>query len=226
MLLGTACSDATAPTGSSGSAEPIRDGATAPQAAPADAPVAETPGLDKAPIRTLPQPNEATSSLKPSLARRTYATGSQYAPGPGFVGVPKPAVVCASPPLTTSRSIGVAGIEVYRSGGVSARSPYTEQWVTADVWFYRSNGTAWVAQRVVSAQANLGGSLPPLSATLSTANYYPSGPGAYTVSVRMTWWAKFNGTWVKTAVGDYALDLQSEYLPMGGTTGPGYCRLN
>jgi hypothetical protein len=217
-LLGTACSDSTAPSAEEGSAGPspttqLPTGTSGSSAGSHDLLPAHEPGV--APKGNWPAPGDTAASPSGfSLLRRAAAwIDTRYTTQPGIVVIPRGAASCAS--VNGSRILAVQDMIISMTGGLSALYP---QSAFADVWFYRWNGSSWVYQAgaLVSTKVDINSKLPP-------ALFLPKAGGYYRVMVRFTQYANIAG-WVKTAVTTYDFDGSAEYQANLGV-GPGYCRM-
>lgn len=220
-LMGTACSDSTAPSTAEGSAS------DSPAQSPADS-GSPPAGQDLIPNHASTEPpslpqlgpvDTATSSIKPLFYTRSASYGSGYAPGPGAMNVSRHAVGCLSGFITLTQSVTVS-----QTTGLSARY---YQYVVGEVFLYRLVGTTWVYQSRERADASLPWVAP--LATLKQNNpLLTSGPGGYRVVLRLTWYAQIGGVWVWTAGTNVNFVHPSDYTAAVGATvsSGGYCRVS
>jgi hypothetical protein len=218
-LLGTACSDSTAPSAGESSAgrspaTQLPTDTTGTSAGSHEQLPAPEPG--EAPKVNWPAPGDSAAAAPSAVSflRRTTAwIDPRYATQPGLVSIPTGAAICLS--SNGSRILTVQGMVITLTGGLSALYP---QSTTANVWFYRWNGSSWVYQAVAQVSTAMD-----LSAKLPPAYFFPNTGGYYRVMVRFTQYANMNG-WVKTAVTTYDFDGSAEYQANLGV-GAGYCRM-
>lgn len=223
-LFGTACSDSTGPASEEGSAgaSPTTQLPGDTSATPAGSHAPPAPAAGEAPKVNWQAPGDTTTPApEPNFLLRHSAWRTEWATAPGPVGIPQGAALCTwLPTIPQSRQIQVAGIKVGATGGKSA---YFDQYVTAEVWFYRSNGTAWVPLGMSPANASMPGYR--TDGALSTAKY-PASLGSYKVVIRFTWWARLSTGWIQTAGATYDFNARAEYQGgLGASAGPGYCTI-
>lgn len=218
-LLGTACSDSTAPSTAEGSA------GDSPAQSPADSgspPAGQlVPNHVSTQPPSLPQlgPDTATSSIKPSFYTRSTSYGSGYAPGPGAMNVFPGAVGCLSGFISLTQSVTVT-----QTTGLS-KSYY--QYVVGEVFLYRLVGTTWVYQGVKRADASLPW-VAPLATLVQNDPLIASVPGSYRVILRLTWYAWIGGVYARTAGTNVNFVHGSDYRAALGATvsSGGYCRVS
>ena len=211
-LLAVGCSDSTGPSKEESSTK------AAPET-PAPSGQTTTPSEDKsgAPAPTLekvPAAGDSASSAGSALRLRASWIDRRYTTQPGIVYIPRGSAICFSSPREPG-ILTVQGINITITGGLSALYP---QSTTAEVWFYRWNGSSWVYQAGAKVSTRMD-----LNATIPTTHFLANQHGHYRVMVRLTQYANIAG-WVKTAVTQYDFDGQAEYTGNMGF-GPGYCTL-
>jgi hypothetical protein len=226
-LLGTACSDSTAPSAgvsSAGHSEatPVPTDTTGTSAGSPDQ--LPKPEAGEAPKVNWPAPGDsAASSQKPSLATQVISPATEWARIPGLV-MTQPIACLGS---GSTRLVSHSGMLVGRTGD---RSVYFDQYVSGRVWFYRWNASTrtWVAQgRPAVTDARL--PYPMLNATLPEATYRPTTAGLYKVMVQLTWYAFITDGrgWVRTAWSNVYFNSTSDYAGFFNATAyPGYCGIS
>jgi hypothetical protein len=221
-LLAMGCNDSTAPSsGDTAASQPAAQPPAAPSEASAGSGQVPTHAASEAPKVNRGNPlDTATSGLKPAFLTRSNASyNPNWTTGMPTVRVPLGAVQCVA------NLLGTAGIDVSATGG---KSIVFNQHVVGETWFYRWNGTAWVAKPVIRTDLALHGGM--LAAPFGTVPGTSLGmvySGYYSAVTKLTWFIQLNdGRWVQTATATYSFDRASDYaVALGATAGPGYCKV-
>jgi hypothetical protein len=211
-LLAIGCSDSTAPSSAesaAGSPAKQSPSETAPEPGPA-------PTLDR------PAPGSAAvTDGKMSLYTRYGARwNSTYTLGPGVVNVPTQAVSCLG---------HILGLDPVTVGATGGKSVVFSQKVIQQVWFYRWNGSAWVAGTPVRQDLELPssqfglvepGKVFSAVAAAGTRGYY------YWAVMRLDWYIRTTNGLVWTATQSFTFDSARDYYAaLGSVAGPGgYCK--
>jgi hypothetical protein len=220
-LMGTACSDSTAPATAEGSA------GDSPAQSPADS-GSPPAGPDVVPNHVSTQPpslpqlgpgDTTTSSIKPLFYQISADSGSGYAPGPGAMNVSPGAVGCLGGLISLTRSVWVSA--------TSGLSGNYYQYVVGEVFLYRLVGSTWVYQSRTRADVRLPWEAP-LAALEQNDPLLASVPGGYRVILRLTWYTWIGGVYVWTASTTVNFVDTSDYIAAVGATVSrgGYCRVS
>ncbi len=206
-LLGTACSDSTAPSTENDSA--------------GGSPKAQAPNSPKDTTASVSDTGISSVPLKPSSLVQQSASGSV-----GNVAFEQNATSCMSfgPAV---RQVTVGGIYVENTRAYSL----IPQVVQAEIILLRYNGSSWVPvgpQKVVNSGAALTSTTSYVkTAKLPTVAFQLSSSGHYRVKVLFSWWT-VHGPFGMTLVGKKLVDLNSssDYFPIGQSArGPYYCTI-
>ena len=205
-LLGTACSDSTAPSTENDSA------GGSPKAQAPNSPKDTTASVSDTGISSVPLKPVTGSAVGFGIGRQCGLRAECY---PLHV-------------LRTGRAAGHGGRDLRENTRAYSLIP---QVVQAEIILLRYNGSSWVPvgpQKVVNSGAALTSTTSYVkTAKLPTVAFQLSSSGHYRVKVLFSWWT-VHGPFGMTLVGKKLVDLNSssDYFPIGQSArGPYYCTI-